>query len=92
MKIEQIRFAKNQMEILQSTNIDLKEVLDLDTSSNIILKDKYKNLFPENSYENWISNGKIVVDNSIYNVYNGIGDCSTIKILIEDNIHQNPII
>ena len=73
-------------------NIQMNDVLDFGNNENVVLNDEYKNLFTENNYGNWILDGKTVVENSIYNVYNGIGDCSTIKILIEDNIEQNPII
>ena len=73
-------------------NIQMNDVLDFGNNENVVLNDEYKNLFTENNYGNWILDGKTVVENSIYNVYNGIGDCSTIKILNEDNIEQNPII
>ena len=73
-------------------NIEMKDVLDLENNENVVLNDEYKKLFTENNYGNWILDGKTVVENSIYNVYNGIGDCSTIKILIEANVEQNPII
>lgn len=73
-------------------NIEMNDVLDFGNNENVVLNDEYKKLFTENNYGNWILDGKTVVENSIYNVYNGIGDCSTIKILIEDNIEQNPII
>lgn len=68
--------------------INLYEILD-DGNSVIKLNDKIRNLFDDNLdflVENWLNNGKIEIDNSTYNVYNGTGDYSTIKILIEDNI------
>lgn len=74
--------------------LNLSEILD-DGNSVIKLNDKFKNLFDDNLdflVENWLNNGKIEIDNSTYNVYNGTGNYSTIKILIEDNIDITSLI
>lgn len=74
------------------TNIDMSEVLDLTVSENLVLKEEHNSKFTDSDYGNWILDGKAIVENSMYNVYNGTGDYSTIKILIVDNIDHNPII
>ncbi|WP_188353749.1 beta strand repeat-containing protein, partial [Malaciobacter pacificus] len=83
---EEVDITDNQG---QTLNIDLSDVVDLvDGDSQLIIRGDLEDTIDLDSSE-WTNAGNQEVDGVNYNVFNGTGANSTIKLLIEDDIDTN---
>ena len=76
--------------IANELHLELDDILDITDENNELRITGDKDGNPDKVFlddaENWSSNGTETVDSVTYNVYNGTGSNSTVKLLIEDDI------